>query len=889
MTLLLLRRCLFRLLFLALLTAWRLSTAEAATAAEREVLLEFKGNVTSDPGGALATWTAAAGSDPCRDFVGVTCNPAGGVEKVLIHGADLAGTLAASLSRLPSLQILSLFGNRFSGGIPPEFAALSGTLHKLNLSRNALSGAVPEYLGGFPGLRLLDLSYNAFSGEISPELFKNCVKTRFVSLAHNDLSGPVPESIGNCSKLVGFDFSYNNLTGEFPSQICEPPDINYVSLRSNSLLGSVADKVSTCRSLDLFDIGSNFFSGSVPLELLSLKNITYFNASSNDFVGEIPEITACGERLGYFDVSGNGLDGGIPASIANCRALRFLDLGSNNLSGSIPAAIGSLKSLSVLRLGDNAGIDGLIPVELGDIELLQVLDLKNLELSGEIPSSLSQCRFLLELDLSGSGLEGGIPDSFYNFTYLKHLDLQRNHLNGSIPSTLGQLANLEFLDLSENSLSGAIPPSLGSLTLLTHFNVSYNDLSGTIPSSPTLQQFGFSAFMHNPLLCGPPLNNVCGGTPGSRRTRLLSVSAIVAIVAASVILVGICVVTVMNIRAYRKKGGVEEVLISESTPPASMGSNAILGKLVLFSKSLPSKYEDWEAGTKALLDKNCLIGGGSIGTVYKASFESGISIAVKKLETLGRIRNQDEFEQEMGRLGSIRHPNLVAFQGYYWSSTMQLILSEFVPNGNLYDHLHGTRHSYSGSSSSGGRGELFWSRRFNIALGTARAIAYLHHDCRPQVLHLNIKSTNVLLDESYEAKLSDYGLGKLLPILGSYDLTKFHTAVGYVAPELASQSLRYSDKCDVYSFGVVLLEIVTGRKPVESEGAAKVVVLRDYVRELLEDGTASDCFDRNLRAFVETELIQVLKLGLVCTSEAPSKRPSMAEVVQFLESVKTNS
>ncbi|URD95654.1 STYKc [Musa troglodytarum] len=212
---------------------------------------------------------------------------------------------------------------------------------------------------------------------------------------------------------------------------------------------------------------------------------------------------------------------------------------------------------------------------------------------------------------------------------------------------------------------------------------------------------------------------------------------------------------------------------------------------------------------------------------------------------------------------------------------MQLILSEFVPNGNLYDHLHGSPDRHSGSSSSGGRGELFWSRRLNIAIGTARALAYLHHDCRPQVLHLNIKSTNILLDEEYEAKLSDYGLG--------FNLTKFHMAVGYVAPELASQSLRYSDKCDVYSFGVVLLEIVTGRKPVESSGAAKVVVLQDYVRGVLENRTASDCFDRNLRGFVETELIQVLKLGLICTSEAPSRRPSMAEVVQFLESIKPNS
>lgn len=493
--------------------------------------------------------------------------------------------------------------------------------------------------------------------------------------------------------------------------------------------------------------------------------------------------------------------------------------------------------------------------------------------------------------LSGNRLDGEIPVSISGMNSLKRLDLHRNRLNGTIPAVLGTLTQIEFLDLSENSLTGAIPDSLGKLILLTHFNLSYNNLSGVIPPSPTIQNFGPSAFLHNPFLCGAPLNVFCPGTPGKHNggTRVLSVTVIVVIVAAAIIFAGVCVISIINIFAYRKKVKKEEaeILVSESAGVESNGSGAIIGKLVLFSKTLPSRYEDWEAGTKALLDKDCLIGGGSIGTVYKASFEGGVSIAVKKLETLGRIRNQEEFEQEMSRLGSLRHPNLVAFQGYYWSSTMQLVLSEFVPNNSLYHHLHGYR--YSGSSSSGAGGELFWSRRFKIALGTARALAYLHHDCKPQVLHLNIKSTNILLDEGFEAKLSDYGLGKLLPFLGNRGFGKFRTAIGYIAPELASQSLRYSDKCDVYSFGVILLEVVTGRKPVESPGAAEVVVLRDYVRRVLEDGSASDCFDRRLRGFAEAELIQVLKMGLVCTSDVPSKRPNMAEVVQFLESIRPNS
>ncbi|GJN09232.1 hypothetical protein PR202_ga27219 [Eleusine coracana subsp. coracana] len=871
--------------------------ADAATDAERRVLLDFKSAVTSDPRGALSSWTPTG--DPCVDFAGVTCDPSTrAVSRLRVHGAGLSGTLAPSLARLPSLEAISLFGNRLTATIPATFASLAPTLRKLNLSRNALSGEIPRFLGAFPWLRLLDLSYNALTGEIPAALFNPCPpRLRYVSLAHNRLSGPVPTGIATCARLAGFDFSYNRLTGGLPPRLCAPPELSYVSVRANALSGEINGLDSSCRSIDLFDVGSNNFSGPAPFALLAMVNITYFNVSSNAFDGPIPTTAACGARFSYLDASGNRLTGPVPDTLlTNCRSLRVLDLGANALAGDIPPAVGTLRSLSVLRLAGNAGISGAIPPELAGIEMLVTLDLAGLALTGQIPHSLSHCQFLLELNLSGNQLQGTIPDTLNNLTYLKLLDLHSNRLDGDIPLTLGQLTKLDLLDLSQNRLTGPIPSELGNLSNLAHFNVSFNDLSGMIPSAQVLQQFGASAFIGNPHLCGPPLNNLCGSGGGGHRKRL-GVSVIIVIVAAALILIGICIVCAMNIKAYmRKSNGVEdskeeeEVLVSESTPIASPGSNAIIGKLVLFSKSLPSRYEDWEAGTKALVDKDCIIGGGSVGTVYKATFENGLSIAVKKLETLGRLENQDEFEHEMGQLGNLSHANLVAFQGYYWSSSMQLLLSEFVSNGSLYDHLHGSRpRSFSEGSSRGGGGELFWEIRFNIALGAARALSYLHHDCRPQILHLNIKSSNIMLDVKYESKLSDYGLGKLLPILGSIELSKIHSSIGYIAPELASQNLRYSEKSDVFSFGVVLLEIVTGRKPVESRGVGAAVVLRDYVREVLEDGTASDCFDRSMRGFVEAELVQVLKLGLVCTSNTPSSRPSMAEVVQYLESIRASS
>ncbi|PPD72149.1 hypothetical protein GOBAR_DD30961 [Gossypium barbadense] len=735
-------------------------------ATEKEILLQFKGNITDDPYNSLTSWVPSG--NPCVDFSGVFCNPEGFVDRIVLWNTSLSGRLSAALSGLSSLRVLTLFGNRFSGNIPQEFSQLQ-TLWKINVSSNVLSGSIPDFIGDLPNIRFLDFSKNGYTGEIPFALFKHCYKTKYVSFSHNGLSGSIPESIANCSNLEGFDFSFNNLTGELPSRICDISVLKYVSVGSNALSGSVVEEISKCQSLLGLDLSRNSFTGFAPLGVLEFKNITYFNVSHNRFFGEISVIGTCSGTLEFIDASWNSLDGEIPTSISSCKSLKVLDLGFNKLNGTIPANIGDLGSLRAISLANNS-LGGTIPAGFGSIELLLVLDLHNLNLAGGIPEDISNCRFLLEATSSPSG-----------------------------------------------------------------------------------------------------------------KTEVLSVSAIVAIVAAAVILTGVCVVTIMNIRA-RKSKKQEVTVVVESTPPGSSDSNVIIGKLVLFSKSLPSKYEDWEAGTKALLDKECLIGGGSIGTVYRTSFEGGIAIAVKKLETLGRLRNQDEFEQEIGRLGNLQHRNLVAFQGYYWSSSMQLILSEFIPNGNLYDNLHGM--NYPGTSSGVGNTELGWSRRFNIALGTARALSYLHHDCRPPILHLNIKSTNILLDENYEAKLSDYGLGKLLPILDNYGLTKSHNAVGYVAPELA-QSMRLSEKCDVYSFGVILLELVTGRKPVESPTVNEVVILCEYVRGLLERGSASACFDSRLRGFAENELIQVMKLGLICTSEVPSRRPSMAEVVQVLESIRS--
>ncbi|PHT41085.1 hypothetical protein CQW23_19939 [Capsicum baccatum] len=185
-----------------------------------------------------------------------------------------------------------------------------------------------------------------------------------------------------------------------------------------------------------------------------------------------------------------------------------------------------------------------------------------------------------------------------------------SNLIGIIVDKISNWKFLLQLDLSENLLQGEIPQNLYNLSSL----------------------FGPLTFFHNIDLCGDPLEVLYStdGTTFAKRKSKLSASAIVAIVAAAVILSGICLITIINMKDRWRRRREDEAFVVESTSLASTDSNVIIGKLVLFIKTLPSKYEDWEAGTKALLDKESLIGGGTIGSVYRTSFEGGVSIAVKK-------------------------------------------------------------------------------------------------------------------------------------------------------------------------------------------------------------------------------------------------------------------
>ncbi|KAK9270713.1 hypothetical protein L1049_026296 [Liquidambar formosana] len=273
------------------------------------------------------------------------------------------------------------------------------------------------------------------------------------------------------------------------------------------------------------------------------------------------------------------------------------------------------------------------------------------------------------------------------------------------------------------------------------------------------------------------------------------------------------------------------------------------------------------------LDEDNLIGSGGTGKVYRLDLKkNGGTVAVKQLWKGNEVKL---LAAEMEILGKIRHRNILKLFACLMKSGSNFLVFEYMENGNLFQALH--------RQIKGRQSELDWQQRYRIALGAAKGIAYLHHDCSPAIIHRDIKSTNILLDEDYEPKIADFGVAKIAeksPV-GSNSCC-FAGTHGYLAPELA-YTFKVTEKSDVYSFGVVLLELVTGRRPIEEQyGDGKDIVYwvlthlndRESVLEVLDQKVATDS--------VQDDMIKVLKVAIICTATLPSLRPTMRDVVKML-------
>ncbi|XP_038702141.1 proline-rich receptor-like protein kinase PERK8 [Tripterygium wilfordii] len=287
-------------------------------------------------------------------------------------------------------------------------------------------------------------------------------------------------------------------------------------------------------------------------------------------------------------------------------------------------------------------------------------------------------------------------------------------------------------------------------------------------------------------------------------------------------------------------------------------------------------YEELKQATDGFSTRN-LLGEGGFGCVYKGVLADGREVAVKQLK-IGGGQGEREFRAEVEIIGRVHHRHLVSLVGYCISEHQRLLVYEYVPKDTLHYHLHGE-----------GRPVMEWAIRVRVAAGAARGIAYLHEDCHPRIIHRDIKSSNILLDNNFEARVSDFGLAKLALDTNTHVTTRVMGTFGYMAPEYATSG-KLTEKSDVYSFGVVLLEMITGRKPVDASQPLGDESLVEWARPLLNEALDRQDFEalvdpRLEKNYVEGEMFRMIEAAAACVRHSAAKRPRMSQVVRALDSL----
>lgn len=710
------------------------------------------------------------------------------LEVMDFRGSFFEGSIPGCYKNLKNLKFLGLSGNNLSGEIPRELGELKA-METMILGYNQFEGSIPAEFGNMSSLKYLDLAVGTLSGQIPAELGKLKNLTT-VYLYHNSFEGKIPHEIGNMTSLVYLDLSDNKITGEIPNELADLKNLQLLNLMCNSLTGPVPTKLGELENLEILELWKNSLNGSLPMNLGKKSPLQWLDVSSNFLTGEIPPGLCDSGNLTKLILFNNSISGSIPLGLSNCSSLVRVRIQNNLLSGMIPVGFGTLPMLQRLELAKN-NLTGEIPVDFTLSTTLSFIDVSSNHLESSLPSSILSIPSLQTFIVSNNNLKGNIPDQFQDCPSLSLLDLSTNHFSGKIPQSIASceklvklnlrnnqfsgeipthiatLPTLSILDLSNNSLVGKIPMDFGSSPALEMLNLSYNKLEGPVPRNGILMTINPNDLIGNAGLCGgilPPCSHSLTITSNVRKNRINHI-ILGFIVGISVILaVGIMVLAGrwMYNRWYLCNSFFKKFRFNKNNSEWPW-------RLVAFQR-----LNFTSTDILACLKESNVIGIGGNGIVYKAEIQRPHSVvAVKKLwRSDGDIEAGDDLVAEVDLLGKLRHRNIVRLLGYLHNETDIMMLSEYMPNGNLGAALHG---------KEAGKMLIDWLSRYNVALGVAHGLSYLHHDCHPPVIHRDVKSNNILLDSDFEARIADFGLARMMHhknetvsmIAGSY---------GYIAP-----------------------------------------------------------------------------------------------------------
>ncbi|XP_076952442.1 MDIS1-interacting receptor like kinase 2-like [Bidens hawaiensis] len=498
-------------------------------------------------------------------------------------------------------------------------------------------------------------------------------------------------------------------------------------------------------------------------------------------------------------------------------SLVTLNIHNCGLEGSIPEKIGLLPNLNYLSLSENR-LTGNLPVSLANLTQLYYLDLSKNQLTGPIPPSCGSMVNLIFLDLSKNQLDRSIQKEITNLQKLETLNLDANNFDGPLPSNLDNLSRLKILNLGMNSISGRIPLDIANMTSLQRLDLNHNRLVGPVhPEFIRLPRLYYVDYSSNHLSGDLSSQNLsdCYYIEKTKQNK---------------------------IQHYTKKhGDVCCVLHYDGT----------------------IAYEDFITATKDFNIKFC-IATGSYGSVYVAKLPNGKTFALKKLHHFeaNQLTFDLSFKNEIQVLINLRHKNIVKLYGFCIHKKCNFLVYEYMEKGSLFCALSDIELAI----------EVDWIKRVNIIKGVAHALAYMHHDCSPPIVHRDISSKNILLNSKVEGFVADFGAARLLDP-DSSNQTLIVGTLGYIAPELA-YNMIVTEKCDVYSFGVVALEIIGGMHPGDLLSSLNYSTSHATSLENIMDKRLPYPTNRS----IENKIVRIYNVALACIHTDPKCRPTMRNV-----------
>ncbi|KAM1353527.1 hypothetical protein ACFX2H_033006 [Malus domestica] len=851
-------------------------------------------------------------NDPCEErWEGITCNGSR-VTALGLSGMNVKGEIESDIAGLSELRSLDLsFNKGLTGSLSPRLGDLSN-LNILILAGCSFSGIIPSELGKLGELTFLALNTNNFTGSI-PASLGNLSNLYWLDLADNQLTGPLPVSSGTTSgldqlfKAKHFHLNQNQLSGTIPPGLFSSKMILiHVLFDGNRFNGTIPSTIFSVQTLEVLRLDRNALTGPVSSDISNLIYLSELNIAHNKLDGSLPDLTRL-NALNYVDLSYNSFDPSkAPGWISTLLSLTTIVLENVALQGTVPEQMFSIQSLQQVKLKNNAFND---TFNMGDYisPQLTLVDLQNNQIQRitqsykykntlilvgnplcNESSSSQYCQplqsntktYATRTDCPSITCPGGQQPSPQScqcgYPFEGTLDFRaptfRDLTNGTLFQSLEQWVKLHLtpgsvsLDnpLFDNNdhlkVHVALFPPTG-----TYFNRSEISRIGFVMSSqPNMPPDGFGPFVFIPAQYNFP----------DTHKSFMSTGVIVGIsVSCLVLVLGLVVV---GIYAIRQRKRVERA-IGLSRPFASwVPSGNDSGSAPQLKGARWFSYDELKKCTNNFSDSN-EIGSGGYGKVYRGMLSDGQVIAIKRAQQ-GSMQGGVEFTTEIELLSRVHHKNVVGLLGFCFEQGEQMLVYEYMPNGTL-------RESLSGRSGI----HLDWKRRLQITLGSARGLAYLHELANPPIIHRDVKSTNILLDEHLTAKVADFGLSMLVNDSGEEHVsTHVKGTLGYLDPEYyVTQQL--TEKSDVYSFGVVMLELITARQPIEK---GKYIVRE--VRLVMDKNDEEhyglrELTDRNIRN--SGTLIgfgRFLELAMQCVEESAADRPTMSELVRAIETILQN-